>query len=373
MADVLTDHITPSMIDWTASMERTFEFYEVDPVSWKDMRLLTNVKTCTINWDSEAETLGSATFDVTESVGECYIRIYMIVIQNGYKHKLPMGTFLVQTPSSGFNGKIRNVVMDAYTPLIELKEKIPPFGFFVEANANIMEKAASLTRQNCRAIVIPCSSDKTLYDDEVADPNDTWASYLTTLIASDKHNFTVDEMGRIGFAPDQEVESLQPVWTYDDGNSSILCADLDLDHDLYGVPNVVEVLYSNNKGSWHKIAKNEDPASPTSIPSRGRQIMYRITDPDFHDISDAPEGSELNTEEELQKYADAMLKKLSTIEYTVSYTHGYCPVRVGDCVRINYERAGLVGIKAKVISQSIKCTPGCLVSEKAVFTMKLWR
>ena len=30
-------------------------------------------------------------------------------------------------------------------------------------------------------------------------------------------------------------------------------------------------------------------------------------------------------------------------------------------------------IKAKVISQSIKCEPGCPVSEKAVFTMKLWR
>jgi hypothetical protein len=34
---------------------------------------------------------------------------------------------------------------------------------------------------------------------------------------------------------------------------------------------------------------------------------------------------------------------------------------------------GLTGIKAKVVSQNIKCTPGCPVSEKAVFTNKLWR
>ena len=66
------------------------------------------------------------------------------------------------------------------------------------------------------------------------------------------------------------------------------------------------------------------------------------------------------------------MKDLSTIEYTVSYTHGYCPVRLGDCVRLNYKAAGITDIKAKVISQSIKCEPGCPVSEKAVFTTKLW-
>lgn len=64
---------------------------------------------------------------------------------------------------------------------------------------------------------------------------------------------------------------------------------------------------------------------------------------------------------------------MSALEYTISYTHGYCPVRIGDCVRLNYSRAGLRGIKAKVISQSIKCEPGCPVTEKAVFTTQLWR
>jgi hypothetical protein len=67
-----------------------------------------------------------------------------------------------------------------------------------------------------------------------------------------------------------------------------------------------------------------------------------------------------------------MLDDLSTIEYTVSYTHGYCPVRVGDCVRLNYARAGITDIKAKVISQSIKCESGCSATEKASFTTKLW-
>ena len=75
----------------------------------------------------------------------------------------------------------------------------------------------------------------------------------------------------------------------------------------------------------------------------------------------------------LIEYAERLLEELSSIEYTVTYTHGYCPVRVGDCVRLNYTRAGLKNIKAKVISQSIECTPDCPVTEKAIFTTKLWR
>ena len=73
-----------------------------------------------------------------------------------------------------------------------------------------------------------------------------------------------------------------------------------------------------------------------------------------------------------REYAERLLRELSSVEYKVSYSHGYCPVRVGDCVRLNYKRAGIADIKAKVISQSIPCEPGCTVDETAVFTTKLW-
>ena len=171
-------------------------------------------------------------------------------------------------------------------------------------------------------------------------------------------------MGRILFLPDQKTDSLQPVWTYDDGNSSILYPEISMDHDLYGIPNVVEVIYSNGNRQFYSRVVNDDPNSPTSTISRGREIIHRVTDPGFVGIP---------TTNQVDEYAERLLKELSTIEYTVTYTHGYCPVRLGDCVRLNYERAGIKDIKAKVIRQSIKCEPGCPVTEKAVFTTKLWR
>ena len=109
------------------------------------------------------------------------------------------------------------------------------------------------------------------------------------------------------------------------------------------------------------VVHNNDPNSPTSICNRGRQIKHRVVDPDV-----------LGESQAIKEYAEQLLKELSTVEYTVVYSHGYCPVRIGDCVRLNYTRAGLEGIKAKVIKQSINCDASCSVTETAVYTTSLW-
>ena len=208
-----------------------------------------------------------------------------------------------------------------------------------------------------------CENEKNFFNDFVSNTDDTWITFISDLIANAKYTFGLDEMGRIIFMPVQDTASLQPVWTYDDSNSSILYPDLDIDRDLYGIPNVVEVIYSNGKDIYTARVENNDENSPISIQNRGREIIHRETNPDL--LGDP-------TKNQIDEYAEQLLRDLSTLEYTISYTHGYCPVRLGDCVRINYERAGLKNIKAKVISQSIECKPGCPVTEKAVYTNKLW-
>lgn len=351
------------MVDWLSSMQQTFEYYIVDPATWKDAKKIENVKSCSISRDSDAGTLGSANINITESVGECYVRIYLITIQNGTKERHPLGTFLVQTPSTSFDGKVRNLSMDAYTPLLELKETKPPLGYSVMKGTNTMTIARQLTQENTRAPVVPASCDTNLFSDFVAETDDSWLTFLTDLLLNAKYSYDLDEMGRILFAPEQDTASLQPVWTYNDDNSSILYPNLNMDHDLYGIPNVVEVIYSHGNGYYYSRVVNDDPNSPTSTVNRGREIIHRVSDPDL--IGDP-------TENQIDEYANRLLRELSSLEYTITYTHGYCPVRVGDCVRFNYSRADLKNVKAKVISQTIKCEPGCPVTEKAVFTNRLW-
>ena len=351
------------MPDWSKSMQQTFEYCIVDPGTWKDVKKLDTVKSCSITWDSGTDTLGSATIDATDTLGECYIRVYLVTIQNGLRERHPLGTFMVQTPSSTFDGKIRTVSMDAYTPLIELKEKQPPLGYSILKDANIMDMAYQLTAENLRAPVVRTKNADKLYYDFISETDDTWITFISDFIVNAKYSFGLDELGRVLFVPAQDTASLQPLMTFDDSNSSILYPEISMDHDLYGLPNVVEVIYSNGSKHHYARAINNDANSPISTINRGREIVYRETDPSF-----AGEP----TDDQIDAYAQQLLRKMSSIEYTVSYSHGYCGVRLGDCVRLNYKRAGITNVKAKIINQSIRCEPGCPVTEKAVFTTKLW-
>lgn len=351
------------MADWTKTMQQTFEYYIVDPGTWKDVKRVDTVISSSVSRDSGAETLGSASITLTGSIDECYIRIYLITIQNGIREKHPLGTYLVQTPSYTFDGKIRNITLDAYTPLLELKEKHPPVGYSMLKNENIMERAYDILAEQLRAPIVRTTNSDKLQIDFVANLDDTWMTFLIDLIANAKLRFELDELGRVLFAPHQDLASMQPVWTFDTGNSSILMPSFTIDHDLYGIPNVVEVIYSNGAETVFTTAVNDDPNSPVSTVNRGRRITHRITSPE---VVGNP------TKAELDEYAIRVLRELSSIEYTISYEHGYCPVRVGDCVRLNYAGAGLNNVKAKVIKQSINCVPGCPVTETAVFTDNLW-
>lgn len=352
------------MIDWHSSMKQTFEFYKVDPHTWKDEEKLEDIESCTIDRDLTATTLGSATIECTKSLDECYVRIYLIAIQNGYTEKIPLGTFLVQTPGASFDGKNNKFSIDAYTPLIELKENDPPLGYSILKGENIMDRASNLCEENLRAPVVPAKSSSELYSNFVSNLDDSWLTFITDLIANAKYTFSLDELGRVLFAPEQDIASLQSVWTFEDNDISILYPDISDTRDLYGIPNVVEVVYSTDSGYLYSKIVNDDPNSPISTVVRGREVTYRASNPSF---SGEP------TQDQIDEYAKQLLRNLSCLEHTIKFKHGYCPVRIGDCVTINCKDAGLDNVRAQIRTQSIKCTTGCAVDSTAVYTTKLWR
>jgi hypothetical protein len=246
------------MPDWTRSMKQTFEYYTVDPGTWANAQKIDTITKCTLQFDSDSDTLGSATIEGTESIGEEYIRVYLITTQDGTKESFSLGTFLIQTPNTSFDGKVETISFDAYTPLIELKEKYPALGYSIFKDTNVMSMAYKLTSENVRAPVVEPKNDEKLYSDFVADPSETWLSFIVDLMANAKYHFILDELGRILFSPDQETASLQPVCTFDDSNSSILYPDIEMTRDLYGIPNVVEVIYSDSAGYINVRVVNND-------------------------------------------------------------------------------------------------------------------
>lgn len=352
------------MIDWTKSMQQTYEFYKVSPTTWRDSERINTITSCSITRDSTNETLAHASFECTEDLEECYIRVYLIATQDRQTEKVPLGTFMIQTPEVSFDGRNHSISVDAYSPLMELKESLPPIGYTILKGTKIMETAGRLCWENMRAPVVFAEDSKTLDTNFVSNLDDTWLIFVSDLVLNAKMNIDLDELGRVLFVPQQETSSLVPVYTYDDGNSSILYPDISDERDLYGIPNVVEVVYSTETSFITSEAINDDPDSPISTVNRGRRIVYRETDPSFPGIP---------RQAEIDEYATRLLEEASTLEHTLTYTHGYCPVRIGDCVRLNYERSGIFNVKAKVVSQTIKCESGCSVEETAKYTTKLWR
>jgi hypothetical protein len=289
--------------------------------------------------------------------------VYLVASQNGVTQKVPLGTFLVQTPYEKHDGKAFSISMDAYTPLIELKGNKPPIGYSLLKGNKIMSTASRLCEENLRAPVVAIDTDHVLESNFVSDIDEAWMTFITDLIANAKYRFGLDEMGRVIFEPEQDMRSLRPVWTYNDDNSSILYPDFKNERDLYAIPNVVEVVYSTSSGYRSSRVVNDDPNSPVSTVNRGWEKKHRETNPSFSGVP---------TQRDLDEYAKQLLRNLSSLEHTITYSHGYCPVRVGDCVLLNHSRGKLANVKAKVISQSIKCKDGCPVEETAVYTTNLW-
>lgn len=351
------------MADWTRPMGQSFEYHEVDPGTWRDSRRISTVEGASLVRDSSQATLGSATIDADGTFGEGYVRVYLVTEQDGATERHALGTYLVQTPTSSFDGRRASASMDAYTPLVELSETSPPLGYYVDAGENVMAACASLCARHMRGPVVAAVAPDALGAAFVADGDETWLGFVTALASSAGHSLSLDETGRLLFSPDADPSAMQPVWTYDEGNSSILYPEVELTRDLYGVPNVVEVVWSDEHDVYVARVSNDDPNSPTSTVSRGREIQHREENPD---LPGTP------TQAAVEGYARRRLRELSQVEYEVFYRHGYNGVRLGDCVRLDHPRAGLPGVRARVTYQSIECEEGCPVTERATFSERLW-
>lgn len=113
------------------------------------------------------------------------------------------------------------------------------------------------------------------------------------------------------------------------------------------VPNVFKVYDGTNEA----VARNDDPASPTSTVSRGREI---------EEVEDSPTRKE---GESLQGYADRRLSELSEVYETYDiereYADGVVPYSI---VRSNLPEQSIIG-DFRVMAQTLECEKEIKVGE----------
>ena len=372
-------------IDWTRSMQQTFEYYTVDPRTWYDQRRLDQVMSSSHSIDLTSEMRGNATLNTTEQLPESYIRTYMRCKQDGIEQRVCLGTYLYMTSSDNYDGLKHEYTMTGYTPLVELQESLPPIGYFIYGRAKKGDNAPLITEEIRKVIVnntrceleMNVTIPKPLLNNYVAGIDANWLTVVNELLsaANDaKYMLTVDEWGTLQLKNSPTINGMQPKFVYDDSNSSILLPEIDTSDDLFNIPNQVELIFTGSKeySAYRTLATNDDETSPVSTVNRGRVITKRYT---ISNIS-IPTGLS-PTDESIRELVDSqaaiLLESLSTVQKTISYSHGYCGTKVGDCVLINYEKAGLNNVKAVITSQKINCKPGCQVDETASYTKAYYK
>lgn len=371
-------------IDWTKSMQQTFEYYTVDPKTWYDDKQIMTVISSSHSHDITTDLKGNATLNTTEQMGENYIRTYMVCKQGRYTYRECLGTYLYMSSSDSFDGIKHNYTMTGYSPLVELQEALPPVGYFIYGKVKKGDEAPLVTEEIRKAIVnntrceftMNITIPKPLLNNFVAGTGDNWLTVVNNLLTASseaKYMLMVDEWGTVQLRNQLNAESMQPKFVFDDGNSSILLPTIDTNEDLFTIPNAVELIFTGNKlyGAHKVTVYNEDEASPVSVQKRGRVIKRRYS---VTNIA-VPTGTvtEDIIHEVVESQAYTLLEALSTVSKAISFSHGYCGSKVGDCIIINYTRAGLENVKAVITTQKVNCTPGCQVDETALYTKKYWR
>lgn len=352
------------MIDWSRQMSQDFEYWKVNPNTWADSEKLDCINSCSLTYDSSAETVGTATFTSHKSLPECYVRVYLKAVQNGTEYRIPLGTNLVQTPSVKWDGYVRSASLNAYSPLVELKSNNPQIGYSIRKKKIISSMFNTLYRPNCRApLATNYNSLKTLYSDFTAEDSDSWLSFFNSLLAYDDCYLSVDELGKVLVVKNEKLKALPVDYVFTDDNSSIVYPDSTDQADYYSIPNRVEVLYSDNNRYFFKRVENTDSKSELSIANRGRVVLYRETNPEFSGIPNATM---------IANYAKKLLKDKSTIKHELTIKHGYCGVGINQAVTLNLKRAGLIGIKGLITKQTITCEKGLPVSSTIVYSEELW-
>lgn len=358
-------------VDWTEGIRETYRFYAVDVATWHDYLEIVDVDSCSITRDDTVETLETATMQMLDDPGEMYVRAYLVAEQGSLSETVALGTFLTQTSETSGDGKSRTAKLQCYSPLKELKDDCPPIGWYAGNGSVITDAVDAIMAAHCRAPYTSTRLSKRLQSSYVAGSGDTWLSVVKGLLGKAGMHLEISPEGIVSAVMDRDAASMQPSWTFDDGNSSIMLPDVTVTSDLSGIPNRYEAVYSGSSGSVVGVAQNDDPSSQVSTVSRGRIVLLRETNPSGLVSSDSDKQA-VPSKATADAFARRTLRAKSCLESTVEIEHAYCGTRVGDCVRVSTERYGGIDIIGRVSSQTLDCVTGMTVKSKVKYTTEMW-
>lgn len=328
-------------MNWNA--EYTAEFYGcfINPQTWYDTdRFELTDGSVERSADSLRQSASLNCTDYDEDT-ERWIRIYMDAVQGGDATHNALFTGLATSPSRDIDGNVIEHELDCFSVLKPCEDILLQRGWYVPAGRNGALAIQELLRVTPAPVVINGESQN-LADAIIAEDDETNLSMIEKILKAIDWQMRIQGDGTIILSP----ISLEPVAELSPLTMDIMEPTFTVDRDWFECPNVFRATLNEMSA----VARDDDPNSPLSTVSRGREIW-------------AQDEAELNDDESLAKYASRMLKEAQEVFETVKYTRWYLPdVNIGDYIRLDYPQ---IQGDYKVKSQSIELTYGGETSEEA--------
>lgn len=330
-------------MNWSKGYTSACYVTVVDPVTWRDTDRI-EITGGSVS-RSKGELMESATLECVDydQQTERWVRVWLDTIQDGAAAHIPVFTGLATSPDRDINGKLFTEDVECYSVLLPAKDIFLQRGWYAPAGANGAELAAQLLG------VTPAPKEvadgaPALSATYIAEDKETHLSMAMKIIEAINWRIRITGDGIIQILPKAAEESA----SFDCLDNDSLEPELTVGYDWFSVPNVFRAI----KDDVAAVARDEDPDSIFSIPSRGREVWMEET------------NCKLNAAESLSEYSARRLKEEQNVVYTASYDRRFHPdVSVGDLVRLHYPEQDVNGL-FEVTKQSIDLTIGGRTAEE---------
>lgn len=331
------------MIDWSRGYSASYYAEQVDPATWRDVGVI-EITGGTIKRENEGKRQSADIDCINYQIPiEQWIRVYMDIEQAGSSAHIPLFTGLATTPDRDMHGALSKNSLACYSVLKPAEDIVLERGWYAMAGSSAGDIITDLLFASPAPVEIE-DSIPSLFETIVAEDNETCLSMLDKVLDAIGWRLRIDGDGTIQILPSPS----DAVANFDPLANDVIEPDIKISQDWSACPNVYVAVSRGETG----IARDDDPSSPLSTISRGREVWIRKS------------GVTLADNESIVEYAARMLREAQRAELMASYTRRYVPeVMPGDLIELKYPEQNLNGL-FEVGSQSVKLGHCAATSEE---------
>lgn len=319
-------------MDYSRGYRAAFYAVLLDPASWQETERVELISGSVNNISTglrQSASLKVRDFDRTR---EHWLRVYMDARQGEDIDHVPLFTGIVSAPKEDVDGPVATNDLTCYSVLEPLDQPLL-IGQYIARGADAGKAIRGLLKATPAPVDIEEGTPR-LEDYIVAEDNETSLTLIQKILDAIAWQMYIEGDGTITVRPKPETAAA----SFSAIGADVLEKTLSKTRDWFRVPNVYRV----SSGDATATARDDNPSSPLSTVSRGREIVETE-----RDIT-------LGSNEGLAEYARRKLNEAQQIAEKADYTRRFVPtVHVGDKVRINYD--SLQGTYA-ILSQTINLT-----------------